>query len=94
MSSESEGESDVSVCCSSCCTSYRSCCIHRSKDHYRDIEYQVLSKSHVEKWPVGQGLSGRSFTMPQEQSEINYALLERWGSQEILSRPPGKTHSR
>ena len=92
MQVERAASATMSFCCS-CCTSYRSCCFHRlkKKERFADIEYDVLSKSpNVTKWPLGQGASGKSYTMPQEQSEINYALLERWGSQEILSRPQGK----
>ena len=90
--SEEEDEDEntpslLSDCCYSCCLCYERCCRQHEKERFSSIEHQVLSKSHIGKWP---SQAEKSFTMPQGQSEINYALLQRWESQEILSRPLGK----
>jgi hypothetical protein len=90
----SEDKTSASCDCCGCCASYEDCCPWRrkkEKERFAQVEYHVLTKSHVGEWPLGQGQPAKSFTMPQEQADLNYALLQRWGSQESLSRLPGKT---
>ena len=85
VAGEEKQSSLLGSCC--CCSSYGRCCKSQEKERFPSIEYQVLSESHLGKWPLGH--PGKSFTMPQTQSEMNYALLQRWGSQESISRSPG-----
>lgn len=93
MTSNVEDKSSfLSGCCSCCCSHYGTICqFGKKKEHCPDIEYQVLSKSHVGQWPLGLTPPGKIYTMPQAQSDVNYALLQRWESQESVSRSPGKT---
>lgn len=80
-------EKKLSLLCGCCCCS--SCC-GRKKERFSDIGYEVIPKSYKSQWPLGTAHSGKSFTMPQGQSDLNYALLQQWGSQEVLSRSPGQ----
>ena len=87
--SSPSSSSSSSLLCGCCCSSFQSCRQSRENERLTDVEFQVFSKSHLKNWPLGQAHKGKSFTMPQTQSEMNYALLERWGSQESMSRAPG-----
>ena len=72
------------------CCSRSPCCggFSRKKERFSNVGYEVLPKSYKSQWPLGSAHSGKSFTLPQDQSDLNYALLQQWGSQECLSRSP------